>query len=133
MALLASVEARWDDVLRISKNAPDIAKFTKTSDREFFLNRAGRRFKTNQYAEFTSELQTYATAHYAQMAQTEPAGLGPNSSESIGGIQVSKTLPVLNTDEIWGETIFGREVKKIIKQAGFPTLLVFNPNKVSGF
>ncbi len=126
-ALLAEVKATWDDVLLVSKNAPDVAKFTKTSDRNFFLNQAGRRFKDNQYDEFTAEIQAYAAAHFAQMAQTEPAGLGPKSSESIGGISASFTLPVLNTDEHWGETIFGRMVKKIRAQAGLPNFLVINP------
>ncbi len=130
MALLDSVEASWDNVLLVSQNAPDIAKFTKTSDREFFLNMAGRRFKSEQYDDFTLEIQAYAAAHYAQMAQTEPAGLGPKSSESIGGISASFTLPVLNTNEHWGETIFGRMVKKIMAQASFPSFLHINPKIV---
>ena len=127
MTLLASVEASWGDTLRISGNAPDVARFTKTIDREFFLNMAGRRFKVDQYDEFTLEIQAYAAAHYAQMAKTEPAGLGPKSSESIGGISASFTLPVLNTDEHWGETIFGRMVKKIMAQTSFPQFIVVNP------
>lgn len=130
MTLLGSVEASWADVLRVSKNAPDVAKFTTTSDREFFLNAAGRRFKEDQYEDFTLEIQAYATAHYAQMAQTEPAGLGPKSSESIGGISASLTLPVLNTNEHWGETIFGRMVKKIMAQAAFPNFLHISPKIV---
>ena len=128
--LIADVEATWDDVILISKNAPDILLFTQESDRNFFLNQAGRRFKRIQYNDFTPEIQAYATAHFAQMAQTEPAGLGPKSSRSIGGVNSSFTLPVLNTNEIWGETIFGRQVKKIMSQVGFPTIVTVNPEKV---
>ncbi|MCK4959234.1 MAG: DUF4054 domain-containing protein [Planctomycetes bacterium] len=130
MVLLAEVEATWTDVLRVSRNAPDIALFTETIDREFFLNMAGRRFKEDQYDEFRLEIQAYATAHFAQMAFTEAAGLGPKSSESIGGISASFTLPVLNTDEHWGETIFGRMVKKIMAQTSFPQFIVVNPGIV---
>ena len=130
MTLLAEVEATWTDVLRISRNAPDIALITDTVDQEFFLNMAGQRFKTDQYDEFKLEIQTYAAAHYAQMAFTEAAGLGPKSSESIGGISASFTLPVLNTDEHWGETIFGRMVKKIMVQTSFPSFLHISPGLV---
>ena len=132
MALLASVEASWLDVLRISKGSVDVVKWKLASDQEFFLNQAGRRFKNSQYAEFALELQAYAAAHFAQMARTEPAGLGPSSTASIGDVSSGNTLPVLNTDELWGETIYGRAVKKLIAQAGFPMLLVFNPKKVTG-
>ncbi len=127
MTLLSDVEARWKDVERVSEGSPLVCRFTATIDRDFFLNMAGRRFKASQYADFTLEIQAYATAHYAQMAKTEPAGLGPKSSESIGGLSVSFTLPVLNTDEWWGETIYGRAVKKIMKETGFPTFLHVSP------
>lgn len=130
MALLASVEAAWTDVLIIAENAPDVIAVVDVTKQEFYLNQAGRRFKEDQYDEFTLEIQAYAAAHFAQMAHTEPAGLGPKSSENIGGISASLTLPVLNTDEHWGETIFGRMVKKIMAQAGFPTFLAINPDAV---
>jgi hypothetical protein len=129
MTLLAAVEATWTDVLRVSSGSPEVAEFTETIDREFFLNEAGIRFFRSVYGDFTVGIQAYAAAHFAQMAKTEAAGLGPASSESIGGVSGSNTLPAHNTDETWGETIYGRAVKKIMMQRR-PNMLVANPSVV---
>ncbi len=130
MALLPTVKTTWDEVLLVASASKEVCLFTAKSQREFFLNRAGRRFKDDQYGEFTGEIQAYAAAHYAQMARTQAAGLGPLSTRSVGDASATHTLPALNTDESWGETIYGREVKKIMRQRSFPSILVVNPKPV---
>lgn len=126
MALLAAVEVTWEEVLLVASGSPDVCKFKTNTQQEFFLNQAGRRFVRADYDDFTAEIQAYAAAHFAQMAKTEAAGLGPASSESIGGVSRSNTLPSLNTNETWGETIYGRVVKKIMATRA-PTTVVVNP------
>ncbi len=126
MALIENVEADWAQVLLVSRASVVTCTFTVASEQEFFLNAAARRFRRIEYGDCTAEIQAYAAAHFAQMAGTEAAGEGPPSSETIGGVSIGRTLPVNNTDETWGETIYGRAVKKLMRSKA-PTMLVVNP------
>lgn len=129
MALISTVEATWADVLRVARASTEVVAITDVDDQEFFLNSAGRRFTRVYYKDFTVEIQANAAAHLAQMSKTKPAGLGPASSESIGGVSRSNTLPANNTDESWGETIYGRAVKKLMAIMR-PNIIVANPSVV---
>lgn len=120
-------DATWDTVLIIAQGAPDIIAIIDVAHQDFFLAQASRRFTIDQYGDFAEEIQAHAAAHYAQMAQTDPAGKGPISSESVGGVSVSYTLPVNNTPETYGETQFGRILKKMMKEHAPPNLLAINP------
>ncbi len=121
---MSDLLATWDDVLKISSASPEIAAIVDIPTQDFFLAFSAKMFTEKIFGSVTLEIQSYAAAHIAQMSATDSAGSGPPSTEVIGGISSTKTLPVLNTNETWGETIYGRMVKKIKTMFGPPTIIV---------
>lgn len=59
------------------------------------------------YGDLEKEAQLYLSAHMLSMANQPVGGRGPLSSESIGGIAQSFTLPWLNRTTVLGGTQFG--------------------------
>ena len=59
------------------------------------------------YGELQFEAQLYLMAHMLSMSGQPVGGRGPLSSESIGGISQSFTLPWLNRTTVLGGTQFG--------------------------
>jgi len=55
----------------------------------------------------TEAAQTYFVAHILSVAFTVAGGQGPLSSESIGGITQSFTLPYLNQQTVIASTQYG--------------------------
>lgn len=55
----------------------------------------------------TKLAQTYYAAHLFALAGTEAGGKGPVSSETIGGITQSFTLPYLNRHTVIASTQYG--------------------------
>ena len=59
------------------------------------------------YGELQFDAQLYLMAHMLSMSGQPVGGRGPLSSESIGGISQSFTLPWLNRTTVLGGTQFG--------------------------
>jgi len=57
--------------------------------------------------EMTELAQRYLMAHILSLANQPVGGRGPLSSESIGGVTRSFTLPYLNQKTVLGSTQFG--------------------------
>jgi len=60
-----------------------------------------------KFGTLTEEAQTYYAAHLLSLAFTEAGGRGPLSSESIGDITTSYTLPYLNQQSVIASTQYG--------------------------
>ena len=72
------------------------------------------------YGELEFEAQTYFAAHVLSMSAQPVGGRGPLSSESIGGVSQSFTLPWLNRTTVLGGTQFGimyLEIRNMINAA----------------
>ena len=57
--------------------------------------------------EITELMQRYLCAHLLSLAFQAVGGQGPLSSESIGGVTQSFTLPYLNQKTVYGSTQYG--------------------------
>ena len=60
-----------------------------------------------KFGETTEMAQRYAAAHFLSLANQPVGGRGPLSSENVGGISQSFTLPYLNQKTVFGSTQFG--------------------------
>lgn len=63
--------------------------------------------KDDPYGVLKKEAQLYLICHMLSMANQPVGGRGPLSSESIGGVSQSWTLPWLNRTTVLGGTQFG--------------------------
>lgn len=63
--------------------------------------------RIDEYGTLEFDAQLYLAAHILSMANQPVGGRGPLSSESIGGISQSFTLPWLNRTTVLGGTQFG--------------------------
>lgn len=63
--------------------------------------------RESRFGGLTESAQTYLAAHILSLAATDSGGRGPLSSESIGDISVSYTLPYLNQTSVLASTQYG--------------------------
>ncbi len=63
--------------------------------------------KDTRFGNLTKQAQTYFAAHILALATTEAGGRGPLSSETIGGVSQSFTLPYLNQRTVIASTQYG--------------------------
>ena len=63
--------------------------------------------KVGKFGTLTEEAQMYYAAHLLSLAHTAAGGQGPVSSESIGDISTSFTLPYLNQHSVIASTQYG--------------------------
>lgn len=70
------------------------------------------------------EAQTYLAAHILSLAFTVAGGQGPLSSESIGGITQSFTLPYLNQQTVIASTQYGLMYLEIVRGVIVPLRIV---------
>ena len=61
----------------------------------------------NPYGVLQKEAQLYLAAHMLSMSTQPVGGRGPLSTESVGGVSQSFTLPWLNRTTVLGGTQFG--------------------------
>jgi hypothetical protein len=76
-----------------------------------------------KYGSNTKLAQTYLAAHFLSLAQTDAGGRGPVSSETIGGVSRSWTLPYLNRETIIASTQYGLMFLEI-RESTTPGILV---------
>lgn len=73
----------------------------------------------NRFGNFTEMAQRYAAAHFLAQANTNEGGKGPISSESIGGISQTFTLPYLNQKTVLAATQYGLHYLEIRKSVTY--------------
>ena len=121
-------DAAWADVVRVAKKHETQLVAVDPTDQTFFLTMVQGMCTEDDYGTMELNIQAYAAAHFAIMSIENPAaGKGPMSSEAVGDTSINYTLPVLNTKEAFGETQYGRAVKKLMQAFGPPTFIVANP------
>ncbi len=76
-----------------------------------------------KYGNNTKLAQTYLMAHLFSVAATDAGGRGPVSSESIGGVSRSWTLPYLNQKTVIASTQYGLMFLEIQNRT-IPNLIV---------
>ena len=74
---------------------------------------------------FGEMLQRYLGAHLLSLAFQAVGGQGPLSSESIGGITQSFTLPYLNQKTVYGSTQYGLHYLDLLSK------VVVNPRVIT--
>ena len=88
------------------------------------LDQVDRSVKEATFGTYTEEGQRYLGAHYLSMAFQPVGGRGPLSSEIIGGVSVSYTLPWLNRDTPLGGTQFGLQYLEILDKVVAPVAVI---------
>ncbi len=76
------------------------------------------------YGLLKKQAQLYLMAHFLSMANQPVGGRGPLSSESVGGVAQSFTLPWLNRTTVLGGTQFGIMFLEIRNQVVTPFAVV---------
>ena len=83
-----------------------------------------RTVKDDPYGVLKEDAQLYLMAHLLSLANQPVGGRGPLSSESVGGVSQSWTLPWLNRTTINGGTQFGLMYLEIRNQVSFAFAIV---------
>lgn len=73
----------------------------------------------------TQIAQTYLAAHLLSMSAENSGGRGPLSSETVGDVSVSYTLPYLNQTSVLGSTQYGLMFLEYQRRHVVPALVVF--------
>ena len=79
-----------------------------------------KRVKEFPYGELQKEAQIYLTAHGLTMANQAIGGQGPLSSESVGGLSQSFTLPWLNQTLVEGGNQYGLAFLSLVNLTTLP-------------
>lgn len=77
-----------------------------------------------RYGDLTKDAQIYFAAHILSLAVTEAGGRGPLSSESIGGVTQSFTLPYLNRHSVIASTQYGVMFLELRDSVNVPAIIV---------
>ena len=88
------------------------------------LSLADQMVKDTHFGALTKDAQTYYVAHILALAFTEAGGKGPLSSESIGGVTQSFTLPYLNQHTVIASTQYGLMFLELRNQVKVPAIIV---------
>lgn len=80
--------------------------------------------RESRFGALTDSAQTYLAAHILSLAATDSGGRGPLSSESIGGISVSYTLPYLNQHSVLASTQYGLMFLELQRKVITPVLVI---------
>lgn len=77
-----------------------------------------------KFGTYTEMAQRYLAAHLIAMANESSEGKGNLSSETIGGISQSWTLPYLNTKSVLGSTQYGMQFIELRRRVIVPAIVV---------
>lgn len=88
------------------------------------LDQVDREVPVSIFTTLTEPAQRYLAAHYLNQALQDAEGRGALSSESIGGVMQSWTMPDLNIKGALGATQYGKQfleyrAKRVIAAIGF--------------
>lgn len=80
--------------------------------------------KTTHYGGLTKKAQIYYAAHILSLACTVAGGRGPLSSETIGGVSQSFTLPYLNQKSVIASTQYGLMFLELRDHIAVPAIVI---------
>ncbi len=121
MAALATL----DDVKAVSRDNSNIQNLHQANRAVInAMSLADQLIKVGQYGNLTKDAQTYFVAHILALAFTESGGKGPLSSESIGGISQSFTLPYLNQKTVLASTQYGLMFLELRDHINVPAIVI---------
>jgi hypothetical protein len=88
------------------------------------LDQVDKEVPASIFTTLTEPAQRYLAAHYLNQALQDAEGRGALSSESIGGVMQSWTMPDLNIKGALGATQYGKQfleyrAKRVIAAIGF--------------
>lgn len=86
----------------------------------FALTLAEKMAPESKFKDKTLEAQTYLGAHLLSLAHTVAGGQGPLSSETVGGISQSFTMPYLNQESVVASTQYGLMYLQIVRSVIVP-------------
>jgi len=113
------------DVKAIAR-ADDTIQALHETDTAFVnaLALADQIIKDTYFGTLTKDAQTYYVAHILALAATEAGGRGPLSSESIGGVTQSFTLPYLNQRTVIASTQYGLMFLELRNHVNVPAMVI---------
>lgn len=121
MAVLATL----DDVKAVSRADSNIQALHESNTAVVnALALADQMVKPTHFGALTKDAQIYYVAHILALAFTEAGGKGPLSSESIGGVTQSFTLPYLNRRTVIASTQYGLMFLELRAQVVVPAIVV---------
>lgn len=85
---------------------------------------ADQMVSADRFLGYTKTAQIYLIAHILSLAHTEAGGKGPLSSESIGGVSQSFTLPYLNRKTVIASTQYGLMFLELRDKVTVPAIVV---------
>lgn len=88
------------------------------------LDEVDKLVDVDRFGTLTEMAQTYLAAHLLSQALNDPGGRGPLSSESVGGVSQSWTLPYLNNYSVLGATQYGMMYREIVARRITPAIAV---------
>lgn len=117
--------ASLDDVKNVAKDDDFIQGLTDDSAPEWVLiaEFVDLLAPDAKYGANAKLAQSYLAAHLLSVAATDAGGRGPVSSESIGGVTRSWTLPYLNQTSVIASTQYGLMFLEVQNRT-IPNLLV---------
>lgn len=121
MAVLATLE----DVKAVTRGSPDVQAL-HVSDIAVInaFAFADKLITAERYGTQEKEAQIYFVAHILSLATTNAGGQGPISSESIGGVTQSFTLPYLNRKTVLASTQYGLMFIEIRENVTPPAMVI---------
>lgn len=78
----------------------------------------------NLFGDYTEIAQRYIAAHFLSLANQPVGGRGPLSSESVGGVSQSFTLPYLNQKTVLGSTQYGLMYMELANRVVTPFAMI---------
>ena len=115
-----------DNIKAITQDDANIQALVGTEDVvTLVLNDVDKRVTEGVFGTATEQAQRYLAAHLLSLAFQPVGGRGPLSSESIGGVSVSYTLPYLNQKTVLGSTQYGLMYMEIRNMVSAPVAIVF--------
>lgn len=82
------------------------------------------KYVPERFGDYREMAQRYLAAHFLSIAFAASGGQGPLSTESIGGVSQSFTLPYLNQKTVIASTQYGLQYLEIRDMFTVPALMV---------
>lgn len=108
----------WQDVINTAPNEAAQLELFTIGQQNKIITRVEAMAKAELFYEDLQLAQELLAAHFATSALGEAAGRGSLSSENIGGVSVSYTMPVNNPtpNKPWLSTWYGREYNQLVNK-----------------
>lgn len=114
--LIKAITRGDDNIQALDQNDPAVL---------MALDMAENMVSESIYGKDAQIAQTYFAAHVLSMAAENSGGRGPLSSETVGDVSVSYTLPYLNQTSVLGSTQYGLMYIQYRRQHVVPVLVGF--------